>query len=62
MKEISLIGLFNSKYDMFELLAIWNELLKVKFNEEYNPLKEINEHTQILIEKCELILVVMMKI
>lgn len=45
MKEISLIGLFNSKYDMYELLAIWNEPSKVKFNGEYIPLKEIDEHT-----------------
>ena len=33
------------KYDMYELLAIWNAPDKVKFNGEYNPLKEIDEHT-----------------
>ncbi len=35
----------NKTYDMYELLAIWNEPSKVKFNGEYNPLKEIDEHT-----------------
>ena len=33
------------KYDMYELLAIWNCPDKVKFNGEFNPLKEIDEHT-----------------
>lgn len=32
-------------YDMYELLAIWNKPNKVKFNGNYNPLKEIDEHT-----------------
>ena len=33
------------KHDMYELLAIWNCPDKVKFNGEFNPLKEIDEHT-----------------
>ena len=33
------------KYDMYELLAIWNAPDKVKFNGEYNPLKEIDKYT-----------------
>ena len=33
------------KHDMYELLAIWNCPDEVKFNGEFNPLKEIDEHT-----------------
>ena len=33
------------KYDMYELLAFWNSPNKVKYDGEFNPLKEIDEHT-----------------
>lgn len=33
------------KYDMYELLAFWNCPELVKYNGEFNPMKEIDEHT-----------------
>lgn len=34
------------KHDMYELLAFWNVPSQVKYNGEFPPLKEIDEHTE----------------
>ena len=33
------------KYDIYELLALWNAPELVRFNGEFDPMKEIDEHT-----------------
>lgn len=35
----------NEKHDMYELLAFWNRPDLVKYNGDFNPMKEIDEHT-----------------
>lgn len=34
------------KYDMYELLACWNAPTEVKYNGDYCPMKEMDEHTE----------------
>lgn len=36
----------DSKYDMYELQAFWNELEKVTYEGDFPMLKEIDEHTR----------------